>query len=187
MPIPSPVLAVPAAAGPAAEPLPAEMPQTLRCGIRLKTGNGTIPLLLPADRPAELRRGMAICAVPNVAAWFVGMANLRGELVPVFDLLGYYGLSHAALRRSSELLLIGTAASAFALPATGEPEVLQLSEDRSALRTAPQQLSKFVYNAWRGVDTHWYDFDFDRWLLQLTRGENAPLPPFSPSQTELSS
>jgi hypothetical protein len=182
---PTPILA--AASGSAAEPPLVQTRNALRCGIRLQTSGGSLPLLLPADRPAELRRGMAICSVPNVAPWFFGMANLRGELVPVFDLLGYCGLGRTTRQRSSELLLIGTAASAFALPGTGEPEILQLSEDGAGTHTAPAQVSEFIYNAWKGVNTHWYDFDFDRWLLQLSRGEN-PLPlPFSPSQTELSS
>lgn len=162
-----------AAAGNAVEIPPAAVLQTLRCGIRLKAASGLVPVLLPVGRPAELRRDMTICAVPNVASWFVGMANLRGELVPVFDLLDYFGLAAPAPRRARELLLIGNAANAFALPVAGEPEVLRLSEDSAGAAPPPPALKEFVYNALKSADTHWYDFDFDRWLQRLAGGENA--------------
>lgn len=159
---------------PAAAPEPAAA-TILRCGIRLTAADGTtIPLLLPADRPAELLRGATLCLVPNVQHWFAGLANLRGELVPVFDLLAHQQLAAKRPARRADLLVIGTDAAAFALPVQREPEVLQITA--STASTATPLLGARIGSAWQGTDTLWYDFDFDSWLAELAAGGGHAAP-----------
>lgn len=158
-----------AVAASAASPLPSPA-AVMRCGIRLSgTGAGaaTFPLLLPENVPAELVRGAATCAVPNAASWFCGLANLRGDLVPVFDLLSHCGIA-AVARRKSDLLIVGTGATAFALPVQREPEVLRLHGVAAA--APPDALGDLVHTVWQGEDSLWFDFDFDHWLSRLSRG-----------------
>jgi len=141
----------------------------LRCGIRL--AGGAIALLLPPQRPAELLRGIAVCAVPNVPRWFIGMANLRGELVPVFDLLDHLGIAVARSLRAADLLVVGTGASAFAIPVASEPEVLTLTVPSSDAPPPEAALAAFVSQAWLGPEGYWYDFEFDRWLRCLASAD----------------
>ncbi len=47
---------------------------------------GNIGLLLPHKMISEVSEGLAICRLPNTPHWMSGMSNLRGEMVPVFDL-----------------------------------------------------------------------------------------------------
>lgn len=52
---------------------------------------GTLALLIPTDLVGELVRGPHLCPVPNTAEWLLGLANVRGHLVPVLDSHALFG------------------------------------------------------------------------------------------------
>ncbi|MEW5757499.1 MAG: chemotaxis protein CheW [Pseudomonadota bacterium] len=47
---------------------------------------GDFGLLLPPDSVAEVSESLDTCRLPNTSAYLRGMANLRGNMVPVFDM-----------------------------------------------------------------------------------------------------
>ena len=53
---------------------------------------GSIGLLIPAEMTSEFSDGLAYCYLPNTNTILYGMANLRGNIIPVFDL--YDQLAH---------------------------------------------------------------------------------------------
>ena len=63
-------------------PAAAEATEQTRHGFRI----GDRGLLLDARRSGEYLGQPSIFPVPNTADWFAGLVNLRGNLVPVFDL-----------------------------------------------------------------------------------------------------
>ena len=59
---------------------------------------------LPLVHVREVDRVPAVTPLPNVPAWLLGAANLRGEIVSVVDLAGFLGLSTGRQLRDSRLL-----------------------------------------------------------------------------------
>lgn len=58
--------------------------------------------LLPLDQAGEIFPLSALQAVPHSQPWFLGVANLRGQLHGVVDLPAFLGLSRPAVRWSQE-------------------------------------------------------------------------------------
>jgi len=58
--------------------------------------------LLPLDQSGEIFPMSAIHPVPHSQGWFLGVANLRGQLHGVVDLAGFLGLPRRTQRPLSE-------------------------------------------------------------------------------------
>ena len=50
---------------------------------------GPIGLLIPAETISELVEEVAFCQLPNTNTVLHGMANIRGKIIPIFDLHAY--------------------------------------------------------------------------------------------------
>jgi len=74
---------LPADAAPASGDQPASGPQARRA-FRL----GRLTLLLQEQTVAEVMDLPACYRLPNTPAWCLGLVNLRGNLLPAFDLHG---------------------------------------------------------------------------------------------------
>ena len=59
--------------------------------------------LLPLDQIGEIFPLSVIQTAPHSRPWFMGVANLRGQLHGVVDLAGFMGLTDRVGRRSVEL------------------------------------------------------------------------------------
>ncbi len=53
---------------------------------------GTLHLLIPGHILGEVVDELNICRLPKSSAFLVGMSNLRGHIIPVFDLYKILGL-----------------------------------------------------------------------------------------------
>ncbi|HVJ61496.1 MAG TPA: chemotaxis protein CheW [Tahibacter sp.] len=156
---------------------PVHIDAAVRCGIGVDLPDGTaLGLLLPPGDVAELIHNARVSAVPNARSWFVGLINRRGNLVPVFDLLHYFGLAPRATHRNA--LVVGNGSAAFALPVSLEPQILQsdvIAGDGTAA-AAPAAIADFVAAARVHRGRCWCDFRFDLWLAQLAAGAIRPNP-----------
>lgn len=47
---------------------------------------GDFGLLLPPESVAEVSESLDVCRLPNTSSYLCGMVNLRGNMVPVFDI-----------------------------------------------------------------------------------------------------
>ncbi|MEY2571514.1 MAG: purine-binding chemotaxis protein CheW [Acidimicrobiaceae bacterium] len=68
--------------------------------------------------------------VPNAPPWLIGLANLRGEIVPVVDSAA--ALGDEPLVDPSHLVVVETARGKAALAATGAPSTIDLGEPSGA-------------------------------------------------------
>ncbi len=82
---------------------------------------GNLRLFMPFDEASELSEMMPVYRIPNVPAWFRGLANLHGNLVPVVDLSGMAGLA-AGQGKSGKLLVVGRGGDAIGVMIDGIPE-----------------------------------------------------------------
>ena len=52
---------------------------------------GDIGFLLPGNLVSEVVQDLPFCQFPHVPRWLWGMVNLRGNLLPMFDLRDLFG------------------------------------------------------------------------------------------------
>jgi len=74
----------------------------LGIGFRL----GRLHLVAPLGEVAEILTPPGLSQVPRTKSWVCGIANVRGNLMPIMDLQGYIYERPAALRRRSRILVV---------------------------------------------------------------------------------
>lgn len=67
---------------------------------------------VPVDRVREVLDEGALTAVPGGSAWLVGLCNLRGRVVPVWDLRGPFGLEQRPRETTPCVLMVEPEAAA---------------------------------------------------------------------------
>lgn len=60
----------------------------------------------PMGEVAEVLHEPRYTLLPGVKQWVKGVANVRGRLLPVMDLCGYFGLELSALRKQRRVLVV---------------------------------------------------------------------------------
>jgi twitching motility protein PilI len=73
-------------------------------GIGFRIGN--LQLLAPLGQVSEIMTIPAMSRVPGTKSWVLGIANVRGNLLPIMDLAGYlYGRRTVLTKRSRALVV----------------------------------------------------------------------------------
>lgn len=143
-------------------PHPARVERRFR-GLRI----GNLGLLVAHHCGGEIIEDARIFPLPRAAAWCRGLINLRGNLIPAFDLHESLGLTR--LRASKQWwLALGTRDDALAFPVDALPVSL-LADGASAVQSSviPEQLRAHVGVGFRIDGELWLEFrhrDFFRAL-----------------------
>lgn len=74
----------------------------LGIGFRL----GDLQLVAPLGEVSEILTPPSLSQVPRTRAWVCGIANVRGNLMPIMDLQGYLYDRSASLNRRSRILVV---------------------------------------------------------------------------------
>lgn len=125
-----------------------------RYGARL----GAVGVLLPEDKVSEVLDRPSIFPLPNTAAWFEGLINLRGNLVPVFDLRELLE-TRADAAAPQMVLVLDKGDNALGLAIDGLPVAAACEETASPLPRLPGVLEPFVRRAYPDGDDTWLDVD----------------------------
>ncbi len=100
--------------------------------------------------------------LPNSGAWFSGLVNLRGNLVPVFDLKSLLGGTGPAGGRHM-LLVVGSGERAAALVIDGTPD--QISIDAGSRIDEPQHVPEILRDhlqaAYHYAGETWYEASYE--------------------------
>ena len=121
---------------------------------------GEFSFILPQYRSAEIIRTPDIYDIPTTPIWFRGMINLRGNLIPVFDL-------HAMLHRSEPeksdwLIVFGNEGAMAALCINGLPVSIEADEDdESGLADVHNELSPYVVKTYKIDGKLYMEPDYD--------------------------
>jgi purine-binding chemotaxis protein CheW len=70
---------------------------------------------LVADKVREVVRAVAVASLPKAPAIVEGVINVRGEIVPVLDIRGRFGLPPAALHPDQHFIVVRAGARTVAL------------------------------------------------------------------------
>jgi len=73
-------------------------------GISFRMGNGWY--VAPMAEVAEVLPEPRMTRIPGVKPWMLGVANVRGRLLPVMNLSGYFGAALSSHRRQRRVLVI---------------------------------------------------------------------------------
>ncbi len=127
-----------------------------RRGFRI----GTIGLVPEAGTLCEILERPRIYPIPNTADCCLGMINLRGTLIPAFEV-------HAAFGAGADdgpgrwVIAIGNGAEAGALCIDGLPEQVELSTDSriATIPPLPGSLHPHVLGGYQCGGVLWFEFD----------------------------
>lgn len=73
-------------------------------GIGLRLGDA--PLVVPMEQVKEILTSASISRIPGAKDWVRGVANVRGNLLPILDLKGFVFGKVAKMKRSNRILVM---------------------------------------------------------------------------------
>jgi chemotaxis signal transduction protein len=140
---------------------PAAAPATaqLRYGVR----TGGLCLLIPAGMVSEVVEQLAVHPMPQSAPWFRGLINLRGHLVPVFDLRT---LLTGEVQPLERLVVLDRGERAVGIAADELPEAVD-PRNRATAPSLPGELGACLRGAFLEADELWLEIDFDALFREL--------------------
>lgn len=129
---------------------------------------GPFSVLLPPDVVSEVVKGSTVYPVPKTASWVKGLLNLRGNLVPVFNLAEHFDAA-AEPPESPQILAVGKAEDAVALIVDGIPKLASTRQpiSHSAL-PLPEAIKSHVRGAYAEEENIWLELDISGLIESLT-------------------
>jgi purine-binding chemotaxis protein CheW len=91
-------------------------------------GLGDAECALPADAVQGVERVADVTPVPNTVSWILGVIHLRGAILSVVDLRGFFGLPTQPVTSRSRLLVITQGEMMLGLVVDGVNEMRSLAE-----------------------------------------------------------
>ena len=128
---------------------------------------GHMRLLAPFATASELTEMPGVYPLPRMPANLLGLVNLHGRIVPLFDLAALFETQHMP-REKRMLLVIGHGNDAAGIVIDGLPRRMAFMPESQvappALPAGPAAAVLASYSA--GADT-WFEFDYAHLLDQL--------------------
>ncbi len=130
--------------------------QLVRYGFRVRD----IGLIIPPGILTEVVRNPRIYPLPNTRGWMMGMINLRGNLVPVFNLAMMMNMSDEQGDLDT-LLVLGSGSDALAVTIDGLPQACDteswhLVDD---LKIGVDDMEDHISGAYSNDDRIWFEFN----------------------------
>jgi twitching motility protein PilI len=144
---------------------PEEVVERKRYGFRI----GSFGLMIQSDVGSEVIRPQAISSLPGSAPWLLGLLNLRGNLVPVFDLRQVLGVSGADDSRALLVLILDKGESAVGMVIDAFPQPLSALHPITHLPQLPAMLQEHVHAGYVKEERVWLEFNHESFFDQLTR------------------
>ncbi|NOQ35991.1 MAG: hypothetical protein GQ569_08855 [Methylococcaceae bacterium] len=133
----------------------------LRYGFQI----GNINLIYDVNTACELLKSTTIHAVPNTPKWMLGLINLRGGLVPVFDIEKYFDFEPREDKHQL-LLVLGKGEKAVAFLLKEYPELVR---NLTHLDTIPKLIPKidgYILGAYKEKKL-WLELDKEKFFSTL--------------------
>lgn len=134
---------------------------------------GSLGFLVTSSTYCEVIEQLQVNPLPNVEAWFSGLINLRGDLVPVIDLQLLLGEASTD-RKKRQLFAIGQGDKAMAFWIDGLPEIQHIfTQSLKQLPPLPSILQRCVSGGYFQNDQLWFNVQFDELFKTLGRQYTA--------------
>lgn len=127
--------------------------------------------LIPKNLASEVIPMNQICVLPNTDSNILGVINLRGNLVPVFDLERVISGKDTD-SRYTYLFIIGSSDDIAAVPINELPASIDLEHlqfDIQSSQKLPEHLTDFTQNICKENDNYWYEMNFIQWFSSISK------------------
>jgi len=127
-----------------------------------------IEILIPLDIISEVADDLAFCKLPNTSKVLYGMANLRGNIIPIFDL--HAQLKIEAIHISRKILVIGKGNDAIAILIDELPKSIGIrQQDKCAqIPILPEFLQQYLKTSYQVNNKIWLELDLKALFVTLS-------------------
>jgi twitching motility protein PilI len=143
-----------------------ETPSILTARIRFGFRIGDIGLLIGPNTTSEVQTQPPIYALPNTPSWLLGLINLRGNLVPVFDLNSLLETGKSAPTKPM-LLVLDKGSAMVGILINGLPQTVCLARKLRNMPPLPAALKGYVQEAYARDKVLWLEFDHHSFFQSL--------------------
>jgi twitching motility protein PilI len=128
----------------------------------------SIGLLISPDALCEVKKNFIVYPVPKTKQWFQGLVNIRGNLIPVYDLSIMLGTSDVPTKHEN-LLVIDKGSDSVGILIDDIPQHCDTNDwiELSQVPVLPSGLSESVDVAYTKNDTFWLEFDHKKFFSAL--------------------
>jgi twitching motility protein PilI len=130
---------------------------------------GEVGLLVGQNAVCEIITLPVVARIPTTPAWFLGVANLRGGLVPIFDLGSLLAVTPNPREPARFGVIFDRGDQAVGILVSEHPKTLERLESFSQLPPLPAALRDFVSNAFRTGPSIWLEFDHRRFFESIAK------------------
>ncbi len=132
---------------------------------------GDLRLMIDFADGSELTQMPNYVRVPNAAGWLVGLTNLHGAVIPIFDLVRYFGLGAADKQKKPMLLVLQHGSNAAGIIISGLPRQIDWDDSQQAeINTAPEPVRPYIRAACMIDGKLWFDLDTESLCERLKTG-----------------
>jgi chemotaxis signal transduction protein len=140
----------------------------IRYGFRL----GEINFLINEFSMSEVVKKPVIYSIPNTPSWIQGLINLRGILVPVFDIKKRIEQNKDD-KKNDTLLVIDRGERAFATYIDALPDSINMDEVQinkiSTPDNVPEILKEHITETLELNQEVWLELDYDTFIQNMTK------------------
>lgn len=118
----------------------------------------SLGFLLPHSTLSEMVENISYCRLPNTSNILVGMASLRGSIIPLFDL---HTLLGSPLKKwHGRVLIIGTGADAVGVIVSELPRTVSIAAEHrlSSVPPVPESIQPYIQGCYEN-DGIWLRLD----------------------------
>ncbi|MFZ6658490.1 chemotaxis protein CheW [Undibacterium sp. TJN19] len=130
---------------------------------------GSLNLLVKAEVGSEVIRPQAIAPLPGAAAFLLGLINVRGNLVPMFDLGLILGGRRTEMNATKLFLILDKAENAVGMVIDSYPQPLSGLRSVTQLPQLPAMLEVHVSAAYVKDERVWLEFNHESFFEKLSR------------------
>lgn len=131
--------------------------------------DGSLNLLIRAEVGSEVIRPQALDPLPGAASHLLGLINLRGNLVPVFDLGLVLSGRRSEITAGKLFLILDKAENAVGMLIDSYPQPLTALRTISQMPQLPVSLEAHVPAAYVKDEKVWLDFNHESFFEKLSR------------------
>ena len=135
--------------------------ELLRYGFR----TGDIGLIMDEVLGSEIVNKILPCAIPATPPWFQGVVNIRGNIVPIFDLKMIFNSDEKT--ELQRLLIIGKEEKAAGILIDDLPQALHDLEVAADFLSPPSILNGCIRKVYKQDDDIWYELNFNDFFAEL--------------------
>lgn len=125
----------------------------------------TLSFLLKPGEKVEIIEAIPVCPLPNTPQWLAGMINVRGNLLPVFDLKLLLDLQ--VTMQSKWIMIFGHGSSAAGIYIDTLPVSIRTGEATVETPPLPELLRTCATHIYNQGETRWIEVAFDSFFAQL--------------------